>query len=106
MINFLDLQKINPQYPCELKHAAAEVIDYSWYLLVERLTLFEANMANYICVKHAIDVGDGLDTLRMIQKAYIEMGIMQSGNELIVPDNTYIATILAITDNQLKPILV
>ncbi|NTW33273.1 MAG: DegT/DnrJ/EryC1/StrS family aminotransferase [Bacteroidetes bacterium] len=106
MIKFLDLQKINAQYATELKQAAAEVIDSGWYLQGERVRLFEANLENYIEVKHAIGVANGLDALRLILKAYIEMGIMQEGDEVIVPANTYIATILAITDNRLKPILV
>ncbi|HCX99221.1 MAG TPA: aminotransferase [Bacteroidales bacterium] len=106
MINFLDLQKINAQYAAELKQAAAEVIDSGWYLLGERVKQFETNLANYIGVKYAIGVGNGLDALRLILKAYIQMGVMQEGDEVIVPANTYIASILAITDNRLKPILV
>lgn len=106
MIKFLDLQKINSQYAEELKQAAAEVIDSGWYLLGERVKRFETNLANYIGVKYAIGVANGLDALRLILKAYIKMGVMQEGDEVIVPANTYIATILAITDNRLKPILV
>jgi len=106
MIKFLDLQKINVQYADELKQAAAEVIDSGWYLLGERVKQFETNLSNYIGVKHAIGVANGLDALRLILKAYIEMGIMQEGDEVIVPANTYIASILAITDNRLKPVLV
>lgn len=106
MIKFLDLQKINSQYAIELKQVASEVIDSGWYLLGERIKLFEINLANYIGVKHAIGVANGLDALRLILKAYIEMGIIQEGDEIIVPANTFIATILAITDNRLKPVLV
>jgi len=106
MIKFLDLQRINEQYADELKQAAAEVIDSGWYLLGERLQCFETNLANYIGVKHAVGVANGLDALRLILKAYIQLGIMQEGDEVIVPANTYIASILAITDNRLKPILV
>ena len=106
MIKFLDLQKINTQYATELKKVASEVIDSGWYLLGERVNSFETNLAKYIGVQHAIGVANGLDALRLILKAYIEMGIMQEGDEVIVPANTYIATILAITDNRLKPILV
>lgn len=106
MIKFLDLQAINNQYATELKQAAAEVIDSGWYLLGERVKQFESNLANYIGVKHAIGVANGLDALRLILKAYIEMGVMKEGDEVIVPANTYIASILAITDNQLKPVLV
>lgn len=106
MIKFLDLQKINAQYAAELKQAAAEVIDSGWYLLGERVKRFETNLANYIGVKHAIGVANGLDALRLILKAYIEMGVMKEGDEVIVPANTYIASILAITDNRLTPVLV
>ncbi len=106
MIKFLDLQKINAQYSDELKQAAAEVIDSGWYLLGERLAQFENDLSMYIGTKHAIGVGNGLDALRLILRAYMEMGVMQEGDEIIVPANTYIATILAITDNRLKPILV
>lgn len=106
MIKFLDLQKINAQYAEEMKKAAAEVIDSGWYLLGERVKRFEENLASYIGVKHAIGVANGLDALRLILKAYMEMGVMQEGDEVIVPANTYIASILAITDNRLKPILV
>jgi dTDP-4-amino-4,6-dideoxygalactose transaminase len=106
MIKFLDLQKINAQYADELKQAASEVIDSGWYLLGERVKRFESTLASYIRVKHAIGVGNGLDALRIILKAYIEMGVMKEGDEVIVPANTYIATILAITDNRLKPVLV
>ncbi len=106
MIKFLDLQKINSRYAEELKIAAAEVIDSGWYLLGEKVSQFESNLAKYIGVKHTIGVANGLDALRLILKAYIEMGIMQEGDEVIVPANTYIASILAITDNKLIPVLI
>ncbi len=106
MIKFLDLQKINAQYADELKQAASEVIDAGWYLLGERVKRFEANLASYIGVKHAIGVGNGFDALRLILKAFIELGTMNEGDEVMVPANTYIATILAITDNRLKPVLI
>lgn len=106
MIKFLDLQKINAQYAEELKQAAAEVIDSGWFLLGEQVKQFEANLANFIGVKHAIGVANGLDALRLILKAYIEIGVLNEGDEVIVPANTYIASILAITDNRLKPVLV
>ncbi|KXK40750.1 MAG: DegT/DnrJ/EryC1/StrS family aminotransferase [Saprospiraceae bacterium] len=106
MIKFLDLQKINAQYADELKKAVGEVIDSGWYLLGDRLKRFEANLAAYLNSHHAIGVGNGLDALRLIFKGYIELGLMQEGDEVIVPANTYIASMLAITDNQLKPVLV
>lgn len=106
MISFLDLQKINQQYQKELKLAAAEVIDSGWFLLGKKNEDFEKNLAQYIGTTHAIGVGNGLDALRLIFKAYIALGFMSEGDEIIVPANTYIASILAITDNKLQPILV
>jgi dTDP-4-amino-4,6-dideoxygalactose transaminase len=106
MIKFLDLQKINAQYADELKQVAAEVIDSGWFLMGEKLNNFEKKLANYIGTKHAIGVANGLDALRLILKAYIDMGFMKEGDEVIVPANTYIASVLAITDNKLKPVLV
>lgn len=105
-IKFLDLKTINAQYQEELKQVAAEVIDSGWYLLGEKVKQFEQSLTQYVGVKHAIGVANGLDALRLILKAYIELGVMHEGDEVIVPANTYIATILAITDNRLKPVLV
>ncbi len=106
MINFLDLQKINAQYAEELKKVASEVIDSGWYLLGERVKQFENKLADYIGVKDTITCANGLDALRLILRAYIEMDVMSEGDEVIVPANTYIASILAISDNNLKPVLV
>jgi dTDP-4-amino-4,6-dideoxygalactose transaminase len=104
MIKFLDLQKINTQYEIELKEAANRVIDSGWYLMGKELESFEANYANFCGVKHALGVANGLDALRLIFKAYIEMGVMQKDDEVIVPANTYVASVLAITDNDLIPV--
>jgi dTDP-4-amino-4,6-dideoxygalactose transaminase len=106
MIKFLDLQKINAQYADEIKEATNRVIDSGWYLLGNEVKTFETNYAKYIGSKHCISVANGLDALRLILKAYIEMGLMSPGDEVIVPANTYIASMLAISDNRLKPILV
>jgi len=106
MIKFLDLQKINTQYAEELKNAVARVIDSGWYLLGNEVNAFETHLAEFVGVKHAIGVANGLDALRLILKAYIEMGIMQEGDEVIVPANTYIASVLAISDNKLIPFFV
>jgi len=106
MIKFLDLQKINQQYQSELKQVASEVIDSGWYLLGDRVQEFENNLAKYIGVNHCIACANGLDALRLIIKAYKELGVFSDGDEIIVPANTYIATILAITDNNLIPVLV
>jgi dTDP-4-amino-4,6-dideoxygalactose transaminase len=106
VIKFLDLQKINQQYAAELKKAAAEVIDSGWYLLGDRVRNFENELKAYIHVPFAIGVANGLDALRLIFRAYIELGLMKEGDEVIVPANTYIASVLAITDNRLKPVFV
>lgn len=106
MISFLDLKKINKQYADELKQAALEVIDSGWYIRGEKVQQFENLLAQYLGVKHVIGVANGLDALRLILRAYIELGFLKAGDEIIVPANTYIATILAITDNRLIPVLV
>jgi dTDP-4-amino-4,6-dideoxygalactose transaminase len=106
MIKFLDLQKINAQYAAELKQVVAEVIDKGWFLLGERVKTFERQYSDFIGVRNTVACANGLDALRLILRAYIELGVMREGDEVIVPANTYIATILAITDNRLKPVLV
>jgi len=106
MIDFLDLKKINEQYADELKKVASEVIDSGWYIKGEKVQLFENHLAEYLGVKYVIGVANGLDALRLILRAYIELEVLEEGDEIIVPANTYIATILAITDNRLVPILV
>ena len=108
MIKFLDLQKINAKYADELKKAAAEVIDRGWYLQGEQNKKFETKLAAFenVASDNVVAVANGLDALRLILRAYIETGTMQEGDEVIAPANTYIASILAITDNRLKPVLV
>ena len=106
MIKFLDLQKINAQYEIELKEAANRVIDSGWYLMGKELKSFEQNYAEFCGVQHCLGVANGLDALRLIFKAYIEMGVMKKGDEVIVPANTYVASVLAITDNDLIPVFV
>lgn len=106
MIKFLDLQKITAKYADEMHEAVTRVVDSGWYLQGNENEKFESNYANYIGSKHAIGCANGLDALIWIFRAYIEMGVMKAGDEVIVPANTYIATILAITENGLKPILV
>ena len=90
----------------ELEEAARRVINSGWYVLGEEVTRFEQHYARYIGTDHCIGVGNGLDALTLIYRAYIEMGVMQPGDEVIVPANTFIASILAITENNLKPVLV
>lgn len=106
MIKFLDLQKINAQYECEIKEAVNRVINSGWYLQGKENEHFEANYAQYIGTNYCVGVANGLDALIWILRAYIEMGVIQEGDEVIVPANTYIASILAITENNLKPVLV
>lgn len=106
MIKFLDLQKINAQYEQELKIAANRVIDSGWYLMGKEIETFEQSYATFCNVKFALGVANGLDALRLIFKGYIELGMMTKGDEVIVPANTYIASVLAITDNDLIPVFV
>lgn len=106
MIKFLDIQKITDSFEPELSEAVTRVVRRGWYLLGEEVAAFEKEYATYIGVKHCIGVANGLDALRLIMKAWIETGEMREGDEVIVPANTYIASILAITDNRLKPVLV
>jgi len=106
MIKFLDIKAINDSFEPELSLSIKRVLDSGWYLLGNEVKSFEQEYANYIGSKHCIGVANGLDALRLILKAYIELGIINEGDEIIVPTNTYIASILAITDNRLKPILV
>jgi dTDP-4-amino-4,6-dideoxygalactose transaminase len=106
MIKFLDLKAINDSFEPELSQSIKRVIDSGWYLLGNEVKNFEQEYATYIGTKHCIGVANGLDALRLILKAYIELGIMKEGDEIIVPANTYIASILAITDNRLKPVLI
>lgn len=106
MINFLDLKKINAQYAKELKEASSRVIDSGWYLIGQEVSEFEKEFANYCGSQHAIGVANGLDALILILRAYKELGKLKDGDEVIVPANTYIASILSITENNLKPVLV
>ena len=106
MIKFLDLQKVNLLHQQEIEDRLLKTFRSGWYLLGEEVKLFESNLSSYIGAKHTIGVANGLDALRLIFKAYIELGIMQPGDEVIVPANTYIASLLAVTDNNLVPVLV
>lgn len=106
MIKFLDIKAINDSFEPELSNAIMRVLDSGWYLMGNEVKAFEKEYGEYIGTKHCIGVANGLDALRLIFKAYIEMEIMEEGDEVIVPSNTYIASILAITDNRLKPVLV
>ena len=102
MIRFLDIQKITESFEPELSRAIQRVVKGGWFLLGEEVSAFEREYSTYIGTRHCIGVANGLDALRLIMKAYIEMGVMNEGDEVIVPANTYIASILAITDNHLS----
>ena len=102
MIKYLDLKAVNAPY----EHAADEVLRSGWYLKGEATKQFEAHYAEYIGTKYCIGCGNGLDALTLIFRAYIELGVMIPGDEVIVPANTYIASILAVTECGLKPVLV
>lgn len=106
MIKFLDLQKITMMHGDEYKAAAGRVIDSGWFLQGCETRTFEQHYARYIGTSECVAVANGLDALRLILRGYKEMGLMHDGDEIIVPANTYIATILAITDNNLVPVLV
>ena len=105
-IPFLSLHDVTAKYRDEIHEAVLRVVDSGWYLQGKENELFEQHYAEYIGSKHCIGCANGLDALIWIFRAYIEMGVMQPGDEVIVPANTYIATILAITENNLVPVLV
>jgi len=106
MIPFLDLKAINAHYRDALIEACTNVIDSGWYIHGNECKAFEQEFAQYCGTKHCIGVANGLDALTLIIRAYKEMGVMQDGDEIIVPANTYIASILAISENRLTPVLV
>lgn len=106
MIKFLDLQAVNAAHATEIEEAVLRATRSGWYLRGEETRRFEEAYAQYIGCRHAIACGNGLDALRLIFRAYIELGLLHEGDEVIVPAHTYIASILAITDNRLKPIFV
>lgn len=106
MIKFLDLQKVTTKYADEIHEAVRRVVDSGWYLQGKENESFEKNYSEYIGTEYTIGVANGLDALIWILRGYIELGVMKPGDEVIVPANTYIATILSITENGLKPVLV
>ena len=106
MIKYLDLKAVNSPYDEEIRSAVSRVLDSGWYLKGEATRRFEQHYAEYIGTRHCVGCGNGLDALTLIFRAYKEMGVMQDGDEVIVPANTYIASILAVTENRLNPVLV
>ncbi len=106
MIPFLNLKSINQPYQQELKDACSRVIDSGWYVMGEELNLFEQEFSAYCGTRHAIGVASGLDALTLVFRAWVELGKLKAGDEVIVQANTYIASIFAITENNLVPVLV
>ncbi|MBQ3629688.1 MAG: DegT/DnrJ/EryC1/StrS family aminotransferase [Prevotella sp.] len=106
MIDYLPLKRITAMHAEELHEAVTKVIDSGWYIRGETVTDFERQYASFIGSRHCIGVANGLDALTLILRSYIEMGRLREGDEVIVPANTYIATILSITENRLVPVLV
>ena len=105
-ISFLDLQKVTQRYRDEIHEAVQRVTDSGWYLRGAENARFESAYADYIGTRYCVGCGNGLDALTLIYRAYIELGRMKPGDEVIVPANTFIASILAITENGLVPVLV
>lgn len=106
MIPFLDLKAINAEYEIELRQAFEEVISAGWYLLGRQNELFEQEFAAYCGTKHSLGVANGLDAIILILEAYKELGVLSAGDEVLVPSNTFIASILAISKAGLTPVLV
>lgn len=106
MIRFLDLQKINQRYSEEIEKVTKRVIHSGWYLRGKEVEQFEEEFSRFNHVQYTVGVASGLDALKIILQAYIELSYMEEGNEVIVPANTYIASILAVIDCDLKPVLV
>ena len=106
MIKFLDLQKVTALHAQEYHEAVRGVVDSGWFLQGEQVKAFESEYASYIGTRHCIGVGNGLDALTLIYRAYLQMGLIHEGDEVMVPANTYIASILAISENGLRPVLI
>ena len=106
MIKFLDIKKINDRDALEIKEAVNRVIDSGWYILGKEVEAFEKAFADFHHANHVIATSNGLDALKLIIKAYIELGVFKEGDEILVPANTFIASVLAISDAKLKPVLV
>lgn len=106
MISFLDLQKINQRYEKAFQEKLKSVLEKGWYVLGDEVRKFEEDFAHYSGSKYAVGVGNGLDAITLTFLGYIEMGVLRKGDEILVPANTYIASILGIIHSGLVPILV
>ena len=106
MIEYLSLQKINALHEQEIVEAVGKVVRSGWYLHGQATERFERHYADFIGTRHCIGCGNGLDALTLIFRAYKELGVLHDGDEILVPANTFVASILSITENGLRPILV
>ena len=104
MVPFLDLKKINESFQPELGEALSRTVESGWYLLGDEVKAFEKEYADYIGALHCVGCANGLDALTLIFRAYVELGRLKKGDEVIVPANTYIATLLAIPEAGLVPV--
>jgi dTDP-4-amino-4,6-dideoxygalactose transaminase len=106
MIQFLNLKKLNQPFEVAFQQKMKQFLDGGWYILGSEVKTFETNFASYCGAKHCIGVGNGLDALVLIFKAYIKLGKLQKGDEVIIPANTYIASVLAVMQADLVPVLI
>ena len=106
MIEYLSLQKINALHEQEIVEAVEKVVRSGWYLHGQATECFERHYADFIGTRHCIGCGNGLDALTLIFRAYKELGVLHDGDEILVPANTFVASILSITENGLQPTLV
>ena len=106
MIRFLDLKKVNENSRAEIEQALARVVESGWYVLGQELASFEAEFANYCGTRHSVGVGTGLDALKLVLTSWLQQGKLKPGDEVVVPANTYIATVLAVSECGLKPVLI
>ena len=104
-MDFLNLKEISERYRNELKEAAAQVIDSGYYIRGPKTDEFESNLCRYLGCKHTVGTGNGLDALKLLFIAYIELGVMSVGDEVILPANTFIASLTAVVESGLKPII-
>lgn len=105
-VSFLNLKEVTSLHGKEINEAVTRVVNSGWYLQGEENAKFEAAFAKYIGTKYCVGVANGLDALDWIFRAYIELGRIKKGDEIIVPANTFIATILAISENELVPVFI
>ena len=105
-IPFLDLKAINERHSVELKAAAARVIESGWYVLGDEVKAFEAEFAGWVGSPHCVGTSDGLSAMILALRGWKELGLLKDGDGVAVPANTFIASVLAITENRLRPVLV